>query len=187
MKLRLRLLAVLLGVQLLGACALLPQLPPPPLPLLSPAALGESRTSTQALDLAYRDRDVNLQCVLQVTPQSMTLIALAPLGQRAFTLGYDGKTLSADLSPYVPKNLSPQRVLADLQLALWPLSAWQARLADSQGEWEVSEPRAGLRRLRHDGRLVEEVHYVDADPWSGQIWLVNLALGYSIDIQSSSQ
>jgi hypothetical protein len=170
----------------LSACALLPQLPPPPLPLLTPASLGMPRTSSQVLDVAFRQREFTLQCVVQVTPQEMTLIALAPLGQRAFTLSYDGQNLTADISPYVPKDLPPQRVLADLQLALWPLSAWQAQNATGS-EWQVSEPRAGLRRLRYNGRLIEEVHYADADPWNGRFWLVNIALGYTLDIQSSSQ
>lgn len=172
---------------LLPACALLPQLPPPPVPLLSPASLQASKSSTQVLNVAYREREFALQCVVQVTPQQMTLVALAPLGQRAFTLGYDGQKLSSEISPYVPKDLPPQRVLADLQLALWPLAAWQSQNAAADGEWQVSEPRAGLRRLRHNGRLIEEVHYADADPWNGHLWLVNLALGYTLDIQSASQ
>lgn len=171
----------------LSACALLPQFPPPPLPLLAPASLGMPRASSQVLDVAFRQREFTLQCVVQVTPQEMTLIALAPLGQRAFTLNYDGQKVTADISPYVPKNLPPQRVLADLQLALWPLKAWQTQNASGDGQWEVSEPRAGLRRLRHNDRLIEEVHYADADPWNGRFWLVNLALGYTLDIQSSSQ
>ena len=179
-------LALTFCVLLLPACALLPQLPPPPAPLLSPAALDATRTSTQVLNFAYREREFTLQCVVQVSPQSMNLVALGPLGQRAFTLGYDGQKLSADISPQVPKNLSPQRVLADLQLALWPLAAWQAQTA-ADSEWQISEPRAGLRRLRHNGRLIEEVHYADADPWNGRFWLVNVALGYTLDIQSASQ
>lgn len=181
-------IALLCACLLLSACALLPQLPPPPAPLRSPAALDASRTSTQVLNIAFRKREFTLQCVVQVTPQSMTLVALAPLGQRAFTLNYDGTRVQADISPYVPKDLPPQRVLADLQLALWPLAAWQASVSDKPGEgWEVSEPRPGLRRLRHDGRLIEEVHYADADPWNGRLWLVNVALGYTLDIQSTSQ
>ncbi|MDB5986546.1 MAG: hypothetical protein JWR16_1599 [Nevskia sp.] len=188
MRMRLVRLAVLMFCSLLlPACALLPQLPPPPAPLLSPAALDATRTATQVLNVALRARELTLQCVVQVTPQNMNLVALGPLGQRAFTLGYDGHTLTADLSPYVPKDLSPQRVLADLQLALWPLAAWQAQIAGSDSEWQVSEPRAGLRRLYHYGRLIEEVHYADADPWNGRLWLVNLALGYTLDIQSASQ
>lgn len=180
-------LALVLSALLLPACALLPQLPPPPIPLLSPASLGATKSVAQVLNVAYRDSEFTLQCLLQATPENVNLVALAPLGQRAFTLGYDGRKLTADLRPYVPKNLPPQRVLADLQLALWPLAAWQAQTANSGGEWQVSEPRAGLRRLRHNGRLVEEVHYADADPWNGRLWLVNVALGYTLDIQSAAQ
>jgi len=182
-----RLLSLTLCSLLLPACALLPQLPPPPVPLLSPASLDAAKSSTQVLNLAFREREAALQCVVQVTPQNMNLVALGPLGQRVFTLGYDGRKLTSEISPYGPKDLQPQRVLADLQLALWPLAAWQAQTAGADSDWQVSEPRAGLRRLRYRGRLIEEVHYADADPWNGRLWLVNVALGYTLDIQSAGQ
>lgn len=174
--------------QLLGGCVLLrPQAPPTP-PLLSPAALGAAHVASQSLNIAFGTDDLSLQCALQASAEGITLIAVGPLGQRALTLNYDGNVLRADKGPYVPAAFPPEQVLSDLQLVLWPNAAWQQRLAGS--EWQMAEPRPGLRRLRYRGRLVAEVHYADAatgDPWNRRAWLSNLAYGYTLDISTLSQ
>lgn len=185
MKLRGASLAPPLGASLLVACALLPSAPPPALPLLPPAALGGARAASQVLSFAYREREFTLQGALQATPKEVRLVALGPLGSRAFTLSYDGTQVQTEAGAGLPKDLPPERVLADVELALWPLAAWQARLKDT--EWGVSEPRPHLRRLRYRGVLVEEVHYANEDSWNGRLWLVNLALGYSLDVETHAQ
>lgn len=179
-----RLLLIYISAALSG-CALLPQRPPPALPLLAPQALGASRSSQQVLHVAYGKHELTLQAALQATPGHDTLIAVGPFGQRFFTLNYDGDTLKADVSPYLPDTLPPRQVLADVELALWPLSAWQQRLAGTG--WVLSAPQPGVRRLRYGDRLVAEVYYDDgSDGWNGRFWLVNLAYGYTLDISSTS-
>ncbi len=178
-----RLLPVCISLAL-SACALLPQRPPPALPLLTPQALGASRSSQQVLHVAYGKHDLTLQCALQAAHDRDTLIAVGPFGQRFFTLNYDGHKLQADVSPYLPDTLPPRQVLADVELALWPLSAWHKRLAGSG--WVLTVPQTGVRRLRYGGRLVAEVHYGDGgDGWNGRFWLVNLIYGYTLDITST--
>jgi len=168
---------------LLAGCALLRPAPPPALPLLPPQALGVARASQQVLHVAYGKRQLTLQCALQATAQQDTLVAVGPFGQRLFTLRYDGDGLKADVSPYLPDTLPPRQVLADVQLALWPLTAWQTRLAGSG--WRLTAPQPGVRRLRYQGRLVAEVYYDGhSDGWNGRFWLVNLAYGYTLDIRS---
>ena len=179
-----RLLPVFISTALAG-CALLPQAPPPQLPLLEPAALGVSRSSQQVLHVAYGAHDLTLQCALLAGVRNDTLIAVGPFGQRFFTLNYNGDRLKADVSPYVPDTLPPRQVLSDVELALWPLAAWQQRLAGSG--WSLTAPQPGVRRLRYGDRLVAEVHYDDGgDGWDGRLWLVNLAYGYTLDITSRS-
>jgi hypothetical protein len=176
-----RLLPASLAALALGGCALLPQAPPPELPLLPPASLGAPHSAAQVLHAAFGERELTLQCAVQADADAVTLIALGPLGQRAFTLRYDGHKLDAQTSPYAPQTLPPQRVLSDVQLALWPLAAWQQQLAGS--DWSLTEPRPGLRRLRHGKQLVAEIHYEGSDPWHSHLWLANLPLGYTLEIE----
>jgi hypothetical protein len=52
--------------------------------------------------------------------------------------------------------------------------------------WQLSEPTAGVRRLRRGELLVAEAHYSTDDPWSGRSWLVNFEFGYSLQIDSQA-
>lgn len=181
-----RLLASIAALALSGCALIAPRAPrPPALPLLPPAALGATQAVVQNLNIAYGDRELDLQAAVRAEPDHLTLIALGPLGQRAFTVRYDGHDVRADVAAdaagSVPSSFPPERVLADLQFALWPLAAWQAGLAGS--EWQITEPQPGLRRLRWRGQLIAEVHAADpADPWHSRLWLGNYADGYSLAI-----
>jgi len=173
----------LLPALLLSACSLMPpQSAPAARPLLAPATLGASRTALQVLHGAFGEHELAFQCVVDVGPQQLTLVGLGAQGQRWFSLRHDGSTLAVESSPQAPVALEPQRVLADLQLALWPLAALQHSFAGTP--WQVSEPVAATRRLRYDGRLVAEVHYGTADPWQGRLWLSNFELGYTLVVES---
>ena len=151
-------------------------------PVLAPSTLDAARSARQLLHAAFGEHDLAFQCVVDVRPDSFTVVGLDALGQRWFSLHHDGRTLDTRLGPQAPQQLDPGRVLADLQLALWPLSALQQALAGSA--WQVSEPAPATRRLRRDGRLVAEVHYAGADPWQGQLWLSNFETGYTLSVES---
>ena len=81
------------------------------------------------------------------------------------------------------RELDP-RVLADMQLALWPLPAVQT--AFRERGYSVSEPFAGVRRLMRDDKLLAEVHYTGADPWNGRLWFVSFEFDYSLTIDTTT-
>lgn len=167
----------------LSACSLLPPYAAAPeFPRLAPAALGQTRTALQIVHGAYGEHDMAFQCVVDVSPERLTLVGLGAQGQRWFSLRDDGSRLEAELSPQAPAQLEPQRVLLDLQLALWPLVALQQAFAGS--DWQVSEPAPATRRLRRGDRLIAEVHYSGADPWRGRLWLSNFEFRYSLVVES---
>lgn len=176
-------LAAILSALALAACvttrpgATEPSWPP----ILSGAVFKEPREVTQIVRGAFADRDLTLQCAVQVQGSVVTVAGIGTLGQRLFTLSYDGTRLTAESSPLVPGAFAPERLLADLELALWPLSALQAAYADTK--WEVNEPYPGARRLRRDGKLVAEVHFGGNDPWSTRYWISNLEFGYTLSIE----
>lgn len=151
-------------------------------PLLSPQSLGRSVERQQSLRLAIRDTNASFRCVVTVDAQEVVVIGLTALGARAFTLSYDGSRIDSQTTIADERAPDPRQILTDLQLAYWPLAQLQAATAGTA--WEVSEPQEGLRRVLHAGRLHAEVHYQDAAPWNGRLWLVNFPLGYSLDIES---
>jgi len=176
-------LAVLALTLALAGCAMAPsRTVPTGFPVLAPSTLGAAHSARQLLHAAFGEHDLAFQCVVDARPDAFTVVGLDALGQRWFSLHHDGRALQTRLGPQAPQQLDPRRVLADLQLALWPLSALQQALAGSA--WQVSEPAPATRRLRRAGRLVAEVHYAAADPWHGQLWLSNFETGYTLSVQS---
>jgi hypothetical protein len=165
----------------LAGCALLPKASPPSPPLLPPAALGAAHQAQQVLHARFGEREIALQCALVADSAAVTLVAVGALGRRLFTASYDGTRLNAQIDPQAQLPLPPERVLADVQFALWPLAAWQSRLEGSA--WQIEQPQPGLRRLSYRGRWYEEVLYGDAaHPWRGRLRIANFALGYTLDI-----
>ena len=153
-------------------------------PLVAPTTLGADRVVSQVVRGALAEREMTINCVVTVKGGVMTVVGLSAMGVRIFTIKYDGQSTSVDNSLPVPPQLTPERLLGDLQLVFWPLSALATPLKASG--WEVTEPAPGTRRLRRDARLVAEVHYASTDPWVSRSWLVNLEHGYTLNIESKS-
>jgi hypothetical protein len=167
----------------LGACASSPpKSEVPARPLVPPASLGSERVVNQVVRGAFGSREVTFNCAVTVKDGAMTLVGLNSLGMRLFTVRYDGKTVQSETTPAMQGPFVPERLIADMQLVFWPLESLANPLRESG--WQLSEPAAGIRRLRHGGQLIAEAHYSGADPWSGRSWLVNFEYGYSLQIDS---
>jgi hypothetical protein len=186
-------LCALLG---LGGCSHLHHLSPPQPapswvpqseepPLLAPDTLGGSRDAQQILRAAFGEREATLRSVVRASPERIEMVVLTALGQRAMSLEWNGRDWKVETAPLVPSALRPEWLVADLQLALWPLPALQA--AYKPAGWEVTEPGGGVRRLRHDGKLVAEVAYADAEPWRGRYWISNFRYGYALSVQAETE
>ena len=179
-----------LAIQL-AACRTVPPVPARPgaVPdathpaLAAPDAVG-ARSATQVIHAAYGARSVVLRTVIETSPGRLDVVGVTATGQRVFSAHYDGTTIDAQKSPFVPDQLDPGRVLADMQLALWPLSAVQA--AFRERGLTVTEPFAGVRRLSRGDVLLAEVHYASADPWAGRLWFVNFEFDYSLTIDTAA-
>src|SRR4051812_37214879 len=152
------------------------------LSLAAPDAVG-ARTASQIVHAAFGARSVALRTAIVVSAGKLEVVGVTATGQRLFTASYDGKSIDAQKSPFVPETLDPERVLSDMQLALWPLAAVQA--AFGERGLAVTEPFAGVRRLARGDTLIAEVHYATADPWSGRLWFVNFEYDYSLTIDTT--
>ncbi|WP_051362213.1 DUF3261 domain-containing protein [Solimonas soli] len=160
-------------------------------PLLAPASVGAPLQVQQILHAAYGSDESTLQCVVSDDAETLSVVCLTAMGQRVFTLDYDGRELKAQRAPFAPDAIDPARIVADLQLAYWPLAALQP--AWQRAGYAVSEPRPGLRRVVRDGRLYAEVHEAlpalvngRGEGWPARVWLVNLAYGYALDIETQA-
>jgi hypothetical protein len=171
----------LLALLFLAGCATQVQ-HAPKVSLASPAAVS-ARSASQVIHAVYGARAVTLSTAIQLDAAGLNVVGVTATGQRLFTVSWNGTAVSARKSAFVPDNVDPERVLADVQLALWPLPDVQA--AFGRAGLEVTEPFAGVRRLRRGDALVAEVHYASADPWNGRLWFVNFEYDYSLTIDTT--
>ncbi len=172
---------------LLGGCAHFAAAPPPaaanvPVPPLPAATLGQTRSAVQIVRAAFGKQEATMQCAVDVAPQRMQVVALSAMGLRLFGVTVENGKTTVERAPGVPEQIQPEQILHDIQFCYWPLAALQAGYQGTP--WEVSEPFAGTRRLKRDGRLIAEVHYSKpgTDPWRSRLWLANFEYGYSLAV-----
>jgi len=170
---------LLAGVLLLAACAgarvRAPAIALPPL-RLAPADLGQALALQQRLVFSYGTHRSTLDALLEADADEVRL-AVQALGQTGVTLRWDGHTLEQQRAPWLPPQVRGERVLDDLQFALWPADAVRKALPDG---WTLVE-QAGTRQLEHEGQPWLVLERRDANHQT----LRNLAEGYALEIESA--
>lgn len=178
MRLAARVLA-LVAVLAMAGCVKPPPLLTPPLP---PQTLGDSITARQQVTIRFDGSERSMQVALKVAPDELTLIGLTAIGQRLFTLSWDGRQAQLSSTLDSIAAIDPQRILADLQLAYWPLPALRAALPNS-----IHLQQMGTTRLLwRDGRLLWLATGESADRWGSSLLIYNARAGYRLTIQPLS-
>lgn len=149
---------------------------------LSPASFGQALSLQQQVHVEYADRTVDLDAVLEVTPDSLTLVGMA-FGQRMLTLRYDGVTLHEQRNPMLPRDVRGADILTDLQMALWPGEALRAALPP---DWTLSDSDT-LRTLSANSREMVTITYDAVPRWKSVVTLRNLKYNYRLVIRSATE
>lgn len=126
----------------------------PELPLLRlpPQALGRTLAERQRVTVTAPQRTPQvLDVLLEADAQSVRL-ALLQMGQVAARLIWDGESVQVTQSRWWPREVSAERILSDMQMALWPLASIQAALP---APWNVSQE--GQARILRHGTVPEMV------------------------------
>jgi len=175
-RLILRLTATLLCL-LLAACA---SRTPRPLVALPPLRLPPSSLPTplalqQQLHFRFGRHERDLDALLEADAQQVRL-AVQAMGQTGVRLQWDGQQLTQQRAPWLPPQVRGERVLDDLQFALWPTAAIAAAVPAG---WQVADD-GRLRTLTRDGHTWLQLERMD----DGSVQLDNRAEGYSLRIES---
>ncbi|QBK05255.1 DUF3261 domain-containing protein [Hylemonella gracilis] len=199
-----RLLVAWLAAGLLTGCALLRPAPDEgsglstdrpaqtvdgtaPLLRLPPASLGRSLALEQRIRIEARDENGaplrrQIETLLEADPHALRIVLLY-MGQTAAVLEWDGRRLKETRSSWWPATLRGERILSELQLALWPAEAVRTALAEfPDGVWTLDADETG-RTLRQDGEAVVQIRYQDG---IGLVELQHLRDGYRLTIRSHS-
>ncbi len=174
--------AVLALVLVLAGCAS-PMRPAPdepgadaaPILRLPPASLGRELAAQQQLAVTVKGKTNRIDVLLEADARAVRL-ALVSMGQTAARLEWDGQRLTETRSPWLPAVVSGERILSDLQLALWPEEAVRAALPAG---WFLDVTASG-RVLRQHTTTVATVAF----PSPSRIELDQLRDGYHLVIDT---
>ncbi|MGH7653220.1 MAG: DUF3261 domain-containing protein [Gemmatimonadaceae bacterium] len=149
---------------------------------LSPASFGRTLSLQQQVHVEYATRTVDLDAILEITPDSLTLVGMA-FGQRMLTLRYDGVTLREQRHPMLPRDVRGADILTDLQMALWPAGAVRAALPPG---WTLTDSDT-LRTLSKDSREMVTISSDAVPRWKSVVTLRNLEYDYRLVIRSATE
>ncbi len=146
----------------------------PPL-RLAPAALGKTIAVQQRLHFEFGRQQRDMDALLEVDAGEVRL-AVQAMGQSGVRLQWDGQQLHEQRAAWLPAAVRSERVLDDLQFALWPTERIRAVLPAG---WTI-EDDGRERRLMQDGA-----------PWlvltresAQSLRIENRAEGYRLDIET---
>lgn len=168
-----------------------------PLLRLPPAALRRTLALEQRIVIEARDEKQKLvkrqiETVLEADASTLHVVVLY-MGQTAAVLDWDGQQLREKRSIWWPSGVSSERVLSELQLALWPADAIRAALPTG---WTLQEEdqvrllqatwgnaRETVVRIQYQGESLDRPG-TGAPAVPAYAELLNLRDGYRLSIRS---
>lgn len=147
-----------------------------------PGDLGRSLEAVQLVTAHYGDQTFVFESHLSATPKRFLLVGLDTVGRKAMTITWTDAGIAYEAAPWVPEQLRPANILADIVVLYWPAAS--VRRALSGGTLDTGPER---RSVIAGGQEVIRAEYRPTrpgDPWSGRLHYENRAWGYALDVES---
>lgn len=133
------------------------------------ATFGEYRHIERDLEIRVNERIHAARGVLVLTPDSTRITITDRRGRLMVEMYYGQGRLNVKRTPYLPPEISADDLIADLQLALWPLERLRAGLTPG---WTLAADDEG-RILRFNGATEARVDYQSDEPSSRPLPVYN--------------
>ena len=149
------------------------------LSLPTPPGYPETASLFQTATGRKDDRKVAFQAALELSPQRVDVVILAPAGPRVLSIAWTEAGVVEDRSLIAPDGLTGLNILGDIFVSLWPLESVRAAVPTGV----TVDEAGGVRRIATDGRIVLEV---STGPDGMQRTLRNLDFGYEMTIRTEA-
>lgn len=181
-------------MQLFAGCAALPGLaasedgnapliaPGRQITLPRPADLGRAIEVTQLITAKLGGNGFTFEARLSINADRLMLVTLDPTGRRALTIRWDGRKMAVERAPWLPADVRPGNLLADIVVLYFPVPAVRQALAAAGCELAIS---GRTRAVRCDEADVLRAEYGGRPPWAAKLTYSHLAWGYDIEVQSA--
>lgn len=149
-----------------------------------PGDLGQTAEVTQLVTARYGAQSYTFEGYIKATPEQFLMVGIDSLGRRSMTITWTDRAITYEVAPWLPPQLRPENVLADMVILYWPEAAVRQALASSGGVVSVTP---GHRTITKNDEAVVQVDYdpdAEGSLWSGQLRYRNLAFNYELEVLS---
>ncbi len=156
--------------------------------LLQPASFGQELSLTQLVEYQYEDSSRELLVQSEITNEKVVLVGLTTSGTRIFNITFDGDTITGEGYHLLTNNFQIQYMLADIQLALWPLEKIHQHLSQTSdcykmGHCRLIESDDHLqRKLTSSGKDIFTIKYRSIPHYQSEIIFNNKLRNYYLTI-----
>ena len=155
--------------------------------LLPPESFKQSLSVLQSIEVQYERKTRQMLAQLEITPNKMTFVGLSPMGNRMFTILWTGQNFSDEyllenIKDEWPFPFEPKRILADVQLALWPNIPTQNGIKIR----ETALPKMSREILSSEMNEspIMRITYETRPFWQGLIVIEHLERNYQLSIET---
>ncbi|MFC1518471.1 DUF3261 domain-containing protein [Pseudomonadota bacterium] len=139
---------------------------------------------TQKISFTHGDKHHELLTQLELSPEMMTMVGLAPLGQALFTVTYDGETVVSQQNVLMGDDFKAEYLMAIMQLIYRPHQQVNPYFSQGQMQDVACEADNYSDKNRDDNRdngkcsalIVDneaaiQISYSDLNPWIAEVIL----------------
>lgn len=141
---------------------------------LDPAQFGPPVQASQMLHGHFQGQTFSMPAALEIGPSQMTLVGFSHIGGALFSASLAQGVVTTARAPLLPKGFSSERMLRDVQLALWPQEQLSRHLQGGVSLQQQGSERQFLWR----GQPFIRISYGHADRLGGSIEFEHLGLHY---------
>lgn len=146
--------------------------------LPAPGDLGHNAEWLQQITVRHGADVFAFEGRISVTPEKFQLVGLDGLGRRTMTVVWDQSGLvTATRADWLPPQVKPGSMLADIVLLYWPRDVLRRALKSSGATLQ----EVGHTRIVSIG--ADEILHIE-DLGNGRVTYRNKAWGYTIDVQT---
>ncbi len=151
-----------------------------PVPLLGD--VGRSVEVTQLVTVHYLKEQIVFEGHISITPDLFTMVGLDAFGRKAITIHWSKDGIIYESASFVPAQLRPENILADIILLYWPEASLRHAMSGSPVTLITSHNHRII--MQGDKKIFEASYKPKTDYWNGNVHYQHFIWGYEMDIKS---
>jgi len=137
---------------------------------------------SQLVTAHYKDQVFTFEGHVSANKDRFLMIGLDGLGRRAISITWTKTGIKYDSASFVPAQLKPENILADIVILYWPESSVRKAIGVN-GKLVTGKNKRSIY-VNNKEIIHAEYQPIGTDLWSGEVHYKNLQWNYSLDIQS---